>query len=66
MNKKSSITSVEHEIARLSFLNTMRLNGEAISWPQGGQHADSAGSQLQLSRGLEYLGSQIAFARFPE
>jgi len=66
MNKKSSVTSVEHEIARLHFLNTMRLNAKAIARPQCGQHADSAGSHLQVSRGLKYLGSQIAFARFPE
>src|SRR6266550_2143535 len=66
MNKKTSATSVEHEIARLNFLNTMSSNGETIARPQGGQHADSAGAESQLPCGLQYLGPQNVFARFAE
>ena len=46
MNKETFATSVEHEIACLYLLETLRLNGETIAGPQGRQHADSAGSQL--------------------
>ena len=31
MNKQTSATSVEHQIARLSMLKTMRLNGKAVA-----------------------------------
>src|ERR1700693_1803396 len=63
MNKQTSTASVEHEITRMCFLKSMGLNGKAIAWPQSRQHADSAGSQLQLSCALQHLCRQTAFAR---
>jgi len=64
MNKKTPTTNVEHEIARLCLLKIIRLNGSAIARPQGRQHAESAGSQLQHSRGPQHLCRQTAFALF--